>query len=217
MSKFVLGNCVDVMSGMPAGVIDFVLTDPPYLVSYKDRAGRTIQNDSNSDWLVPAFEQIYRVMKDGTFCVSFYGWSKLDLFFEAWRKAGFRVVGHFTCPKKYASSKGFVAYQHESAFLLAKGNVVKPDNPISDILPWDYTGNKLHPTQKPLSALLPLVSAFSQPGDIVLDPFAGSGSTCAAARTLGRRYFGIELSPEYYAAAQGRLCAMKDESQRLAA
>jgi len=203
--KLVLGDCIEVMRAMPDNAIDFILTDPPYLVNYKDRTGRTIANDIKGDWLAPAFSQAYRVLKNNAFCVSFYGWTRLDLFFKAWRDAGFSVVGHFTCPKPYASSSGYVAYQHESAILLMKGRAEKPALALSDVLPWKYSGNPLHPTQKPLSVLKPLIEAFSRPGEIVLDPFVGSGSTCSAALSLRRRYYGIEIDKGYFEAAIKRL------------
>jgi DNA modification methylase len=78
-------------------------------------------NDDNGAWLQPAFKQIYRLLKPGSFCVSFYGWSKADRFIAAWRSAGFRMVGHLVFRKKYASSARFLRYQHEQAYLLAKG------------------------------------------------------------------------------------------------
>jgi site-specific DNA-methyltransferase (adenine-specific) len=108
-------------------------------------------------------------------------------------------------PKRYASRTRFLRYQHESAHLLAKGNPRAPQTPIGDVIPWEYTGNKLHPTQKPLSALLPLVETFSALTDTVLDPFAGSGSSLMAAKTLGRSYIGIELDAKYHAIASRRL------------
>ena len=79
------------------------------------------------------------------------------------------------------------------------------------MLPWRYAGNELHPTQKPVMALLPLIMAFSQQHDIVLDPFAGSGTTAVAAETLGRRYIGIELDPQYCRIAQERLRQRRPE------
>ena len=72
---------------------------------------------------------------------------------------------------------------------------------------WSYTGNKLHPTQKPVSVLLPLVETFSYMGGTVMDPFAGSGSTLLAAKTLGRNYIGIELDAKYHSIATERLNA----------
>lgn len=80
-----------------------------------------------------------------------------------------------------------------------------PEQPISDVIPWSYAGNKLHPTQKPLCVLTPLVDAFCAPGGLVLDPFAGSGSTLVAARSLGRHYLGIERDAGYHAASLRRL------------
>ena len=56
-------DCVDLMSYMPARSVDFVLTDPPYLVRYHDRSGRRVINDDNDAWLQPAFAQIHRVLK----------------------------------------------------------------------------------------------------------------------------------------------------------
>ena len=61
------------------------------------------------------------------------------------------------------------------------------------MLDWHYTGNRLHPTQKPVPSLKPVIDAFTKPGDIVLDPFCGTGSTLLAAEILGRRYIGIDV------------------------
>lgn len=137
--------------------------------------------------------------------MSFYGWPQADRFMRAYRDAGFRVVGHFVFPKRYTSSSKFVRYQHECAHLLVKGNPRQPQFAIGDVIDWTYSGNKLHPTQKPLSVLLPLIDAFSRPTDTVLDPFAGSGSSLLAAKTLGRRYLGIEIDAKYHAIAARRL------------
>lgn len=62
-----------------------------------------------------------------------------------------------------------------------------------------------HPTTKPLPLMRELVSLFSDPGELVLDPFAGSGSTGVACNQLGRHFLGWELSPEYHAIATRRL------------
>ena len=198
-------DCLHVLPQLLPASIDFVLTDPPYITRYKSRDGRTIPNDDNAAWLKPAFAQLYRVLKRDSFCVSFYGWPHADRFVAAYREAGFRVVGHFAFPKGYASATKYLRYQHELAYLLAKGNPPQPDDTIADVIDWTYTGNKLHPTQKPLSVLLPLVETFSQPGDMVLDPFTGSGSSLLAAKMLGRSYLGIELDQTYHAIASRRL------------
>ena len=86
------------MRGLDAESVDFILTDPPYLVNYRSRDGRRVLNDDNDAWLAPAFAEMFRILKDGSLCVSFYGWDKTDLFMAAWRAAGLWIVagGHHT-------------------------------------------------------------------------------------------------------------------------
>jgi DNA modification methylase len=199
------GDCVEVMRQMPSNCVDFILTDPPYLVNYRDRDGRTIQNDADDTWLKPAMAEAYRVLKQDRVAIMFYGWTKIDAFFEAWRSAGFQPVGHIVFRKSYSSKSRFLRYQHEQAFLLAKGRPPLPKQPLADVMDMPYSGNKLHPTQKPVEALAPLVRSFTLQGELVLDPFAGSGSSCAAAILAGRRYIGIELDAEYVHQAWARL------------
>ena len=62
-----------------------------------------------------------------------------------------------------------------------------------------------HPTQKPLGLMEALLRDFTDPGDLILDPFAGSGSTGVAAKRLGRRFIGFELNAKYHAIAQARI------------
>ena len=190
MSRFILGNCIDVMRGFPDRAVDLIVTDPPYVVGFKDRQGRQIAGDVTDEWLQPATQEMYRVLKQDALMVSFYGWNRVDRFMAAWKAAGFYAV----C--------------HEGAYVLAKGRPVPPLKPLPDVLPFPYTGNALHPTQKPVEALQPLIESFSAPGAIVLDPFAGSASTCVAAYRAGRRYIGIEMLAQYHRAGTERLAAM---------
>jgi DNA modification methylase len=199
------GDCIQVMRNLSAKSIDFILTDPPYLVSYQDRAGRSIQNDNQSTWLKPAFAECYRVLRQDSLMIAFYGWTQVDKFVAAWREAGFRIIGHLVFRKSYASKARFLKYQHEQAYLLTKGNPAFPRQPISDVIDMPYSGNKLHPMQKPVAALKTLIEAFTQTRELVFDPFCGSGSTLLAARILKRRYLGIELHEQYHAAALKRL------------
>lgn len=205
LNTIIHGDCIEELAKFPARCIDLAVTDPPYITSYKDRSRRTVINDDNAVWLEPAFAEMFRVLKRDAFCVSFYGWPKADLFINAWRKAGFRIGGHLVFRKRYGSRNAFLQYRHEMAYLLIKGNPAFPATPLPDVLDWTYTGNKLHPTQKPTGILQPLIETFSKPGDIVLDSFAGSGSTLAAASKLGRNYIGIELDAAHHQTAMSRL------------
>ncbi|MGH9739614.1 MAG: DNA methyltransferase [Candidatus Acidiferrales bacterium] len=204
-NRVLQGDCVEVMRQFRSCSVDFVLTDPSYLAHYCSRDGRTVPNDSDGSWLKPAFTEIFRVLRRDSFCVSFYGWHQADKFLAAWREAGFRLAGHLTFTKRYPSAERFLQYRHENAYLLAKGDPQPPAERIPDVLEWKYSGNKLHPTQKPLCVLTPLIRAFSRPGDLVLDPFCGSGSTLLAAKLESRCFLGIELDGTYCDAARDRL------------
>ena len=211
------GNCIEIMRTLPSDCVDFVLTDPPYFCRYRSRDGQSVANDDNSDWMKPAFSEMYRLLKPDSFCVSFYGWNKVDLFFEAWRSAGFRPEGHIVWQKDYASKSGFLKSTHEQAYLLAKGNPPRPDSAIPDVQQWQYSGNRSHPTEKAVGILSPIIQAFSKPGDVVLDPFSGSGSTAVAAALSGRQYLGMELEEPYCEIARKRLAGVARFSDRQAA
>jgi site-specific DNA-methyltransferase (adenine-specific) len=206
LNSIASGDCIEVMRSLPWASVDFILTDPPYLVNYRDRTGRSVANDAGDGaWLKPAFRQMHRVLRPDSLCVSFYGWNKVDLFMDAWKSAGFSVVGHIVFRKRYGSNARFLSYRHESAYLLAKGRPPLPAAPVPDVLDWEYSGNQLHPTQKPVQPLKTLIEAFTKPGDVVLDPFCGSGSTLVAAQELGRKFIGIELDEQHYRTASDRM------------
>jgi site-specific DNA-methyltransferase (adenine-specific) len=205
LNTLIHGDCRNVLPEIPSQSIDLVLTDPPYVNNYVARDGRKVRND-DFKWIKPAFRELHRVLKRDAFCVCFYGWACIERFVTAFQSAGFRVAGHLAFPKQYISGERYLAYQHEAAFLLVKGIPAVPAYAIPDVIEWNerLTG-EFHPTQKPLSILTPLIDAFSQSADTVLDPFAGSGSTLLAAKTQGRSYIGIELDATYHAIATSRL------------
>jgi site-specific DNA-methyltransferase (adenine-specific) len=199
------GDCLDILPQLADRSVDFILTDPPYIARYRNRDNQTLRNDDNAAWLAPSFAELHRVLRNDACAISFYGWPKVDLFFAAWKQAGFRIAGHIVFRKRYASKTAFLQYRHEGAYLLVKGNPAFPDNPLPDVMDWTYTGNRFHPTQKSIHILKPLIEAFTKPGELVLDPFAGSGSTCVAAHRTGRDYIGIELDPVHHQTATARL------------
>ena len=204
-NRVIHADCIPVMRRMPGGSIDLVVTDPPYLVDYRARDGRTIAGDRDGSWLRPAFTEIARLLKPDSFCVSFYGWNVAERFVWEWKRAGLRPVSHLAFVKDYGSRDGYTEGCHESAYLLAKGRPPMPEKPIRDVLPREYTGNEFHPHQKPVSSLEPLIKTFSRVGDVVLDPFAGSGSTGIAARNCGRNFILIEKMERYHHNACQRL------------
>lgn len=208
LNQVIHGDCLTVMPQLPSQSIDLVVADPPYLVNYVPRDRRRVENDTNHDWLLPAYAEIYRVLKPNTFCVSFYGWPQVDQFMATWKRVGFSPVSHIICLKEYPSRVGYTRSFHEVLYLLAKGRPPRPVKPPDDVLRWQYTGNPLHPTQKPAQVIQTLIEAFSKRGDVVLDPFAGSGTTGIAAKSCGRQFILIEKVWQHWKDAQDRIAGI---------
>jgi adenine-specific DNA-methyltransferase len=167
-NEVILGNCVEVLRTLPSDSVDLVVTDPPYLANFRDRLGRTLANDDKPEAVVGAYSELYRVLKPNAFCLTFYGYPRLHHFVRAWTEAGFDTVGHIVWPKSYASSARFVSVEHESAYVLAKGWPVKPTIPPASVQKtWRYTGNRIHPTEKSVDVLRPLIEAYSRPDNLV--------------------------------------------------
>ncbi len=204
-NQIICGESTNVLADFPAASVDLVVTDPPYLVRYQDRDGRRVKNDDSPEAVLGVFDEIHRVLKNDRYCITFCGWSAIAAFSGKWQTLGFAVVGHIVWAKDYSSRVGHTQYRHESAYVLTKGRPAKPCRPISDVQQWRYTGNRLHPTKRAVEVIEPLIQAFSMPGDVVLDPFSGSGSAAVAAALNKRRYLGVELEACYCELAQRRL------------
>jgi adenine-specific DNA-methyltransferase len=194
------GDCLQILPSLMEESIDMVLTDPPFLVGFRGRwdgCRGMIVGDDDPTWLAPAYSEIFRVMKNDTFCVSFYGWPHADLFVGLWKQLGFRLVSHLAFVKNVWGLGRFTRGQHETAYLLAKGHPAIPEFPISDTIEWEREQDAFHPNQKPVQALYPLIAAYSPTNGVVLDPFMGSGSTLRAAKDFGLRAIGIEIEERY--------------------
>jgi len=114
------GDCIEIMQTLPARSVDFILTDPiwPHTRVATARPSSTTTTPGGS-------------LAHSRRCTAFsgttpprsasYGWPKTDLFFGAWKWAGFRIGGHIVFRKRYASKTAFLQYRHEAASLLVKG------------------------------------------------------------------------------------------------
>ncbi|GAB4182443.1 MAG: hypothetical protein Tsb002_03770 [Wenzhouxiangellaceae bacterium] len=133
--QIICGDSQAALQLFQANSVDLVVTDPPYLCRFRDRTGRRVRNDDNPGGVLPVFDQLYRVLKPDSYCISFCGWNAIAEFADAWARAGFAVVGHIVWVKEYASGQGHTNRFHEAAYVLAKGYPHKPANPINDVLP----------------------------------------------------------------------------------
>lgn len=201
------GDCLDIMRGMADGCVDWVITDPPYGQSVcqdgvvggrrlKERRGFSSQRTEYAicDWDTerPSAEHFSEMLRVSRNQIIFGGNFFADLLpptrcWICWDKG--RRTLHSDCEMIYTSldQPARVLNYHMNAVLANLQN--EP---------------RLHPTQKPLAVMEWLIRKYTTEGQLILDPFCGSGSTLTAAERLGRRWIGIELSPQYCELARKR-------------
>lgn len=88
MSLYVLGNCIEVMTGFPDKAVAQNLANPPYLISFRAVPGTPLPVTKLTSGLQPACNKMYRVLKKNVLMISFYGWNRVDRFVVAWKIAG---------------------------------------------------------------------------------------------------------------------------------
>ena len=177
---------------------------------------RRVLKDTGSLWVIGSYHNIFRV---GTALQDLGYWLLNDVI---WLKTNpmpnFRgkrfTNAHETliwAAKSEASKKYTFNYQAMKALnedLQMRSDWLLPICNGAERLKGD-DGRKVHPTQKPQSLLHRVIVSSSNPGDVVLDPFFGTGTTGVVAKQLGRQYIGIERDATYIAAAAERLAGIK--------
>ena len=192
--------------------VDAIITDPPYGINYVSPTGARIQNDAAP--FIWFLYDAFRVLKPGSSgrgtLVCFTRWDVQQVFIDAIRLAGFVVKSEVICDKMQhgmGDLKSQFAPSHENIIFAVKGKFSFPGHRPKDLITHrKLPGSQMiHPTEKPVPLLADLITAVTKPGDLILDPFAGSGSTLVAAKKTGRRFTGIELDNVHYVNAQRRI------------
>jgi site-specific DNA-methyltransferase (adenine-specific) len=191
--------------------VDLVITDPPYGMSFRSNYRKEkyehIANDGSVEWVWELVSLLDRVMKPNTHLYWFCSFHNVDIFKQALEK--FFTIKNILIWEKNNTGMGDLtgsyAPKYEMIIFAQKGRRLLHGSRDPDIVHCDRTGNKFHPTQKPVHLLEYLIAKSSEPGEIVLDPFLGSGSTAIASRDMGRKYIGIEIDPKYCKVAEERL------------
>lgn len=200
------GDCLELMKQIPSKSIDLIITDPPYgkkadkgtngFGSAKNR--RYIGGWDNSRPPQEAFDEMFRIAKNviifggnyfcdmlpPTNCWIFWD-KKGDIKFQNPFADGELIFTTFKAPMKKIIFKqqGFIT---------------------------DSKDKRFHPTQKPSELCQILIEQFSNPNEIILDPFMGSGSTGVACIKTGRRFIGFELDKQYFEIATKRIAEAKE-------
>ena len=205
--------------------VDLVLTDPPYCVSrdYQlgfSNMGRAGMNygdwdyDFNqTDWLL----KIIPIVRTGGSVIIFNDWKNFSYLVEVLEKNGFFIKDLIrwekTNPMPRNVNSRYVG-DCEMAIWAVKGNKGWTFNKPSDkpyLKPVYKTGvvlgkgKRIHPTQKSLELFEEILKVHSKEGDLVFDPFCGSGTTAVACKELNRNFIGSEIDSNYYQKAVKRL------------
>lgn len=227
------GDCVHLMRKLPDQFVDLIITDPPYGIHYESsryqnydgRTGRSIkktgpvrfkkiQHDQEGAPALEWLQEAYRVLRDNAAIYVFGHWRTWCLLCSAATLAGFKCKNMIILAKKGRLGMGDLRGQftptHELLLFAVKGRhfLNFPNGRIQDV--WNITRmpigpTRIHPNQKPSSWIEPCIIHSSKEGDLILDPFAGSGSTAIAARELNRRCMLMEIDKEWYDVAAKRL------------
>lgn len=205
------GDCLEVMGHIESSSVDCILTDPPYGMNW--RSGRrkdrydAIENDSDLKWVDEWLKKSFDVLKNDRHFYSFCSWHNIDLF-----KA--KIDGYFDLKNILVWVKnnhgsgdlfGDYAPMYENVLFACKGNPKLFGKRESNVLEFDKTANNYHPTEKPVNLLSFLLNKSCRKDYVVLDMFAGSGSTGVAAKMLGLQCILVEKDVAHCETAVKRL------------
>jgi site-specific DNA-methyltransferase (adenine-specific) len=232
MSAAILqGDCLDAMAAMADGSVDAIVTDPPYCSGGRQQAGArsTITKSGRQDaawflgdnmgtdtylWMLrQVARECWRISSAGAPAYVFTDWRQLTTVVTAWESAGWTYKSLIVWDKNRGGAMGsWWRNNHEFVAAFVKGKA-RPLAHGGFFNTWRGTKPQggAHPTEKPVDLMRYLVSSITPTGSLVLDPFAGSGTTGVAALLEGHRFIGIEQSAEYVALARERLEKLKGE------
>lgn len=215
-----LGDSYQLIKGLPDNSVDLVVCDPPYDIPHTQGGGMLVEKRLTrmfenlvDDKITEAFDfsilrELDRVMKKRNNYIwcnklllpklfAHYEGSLFDLI--TWHKTNAMPL----CGSKYLSDTEYCLYFHDPLKLNTTYDTAKTHYE----LPINLADKKKfeHPTIKPMTIIENLIINSTNEGDIVFDPFLGSGTTAVAAKNTGRQYIGFEINPKYYKIAQNRL------------
>ena len=220
------GNWRDHVKAIQDGSIAVLLTDPPYGIGYqsdyrldrsKARKHERIENDGDGEGAAELGECVSSFMPklaENAHVFAFTSWRTEDAMRKALADAGLTVRGSLVWVKNntgMGDPKTTFAPKHERIVHAVKGSPILFQRE-ADVLEFDRVNTDRHPTEKPVELLARLIEITSVEGQRIADPFGGVGSTCEAAESLGRNYWGCEINEEYWRHGCKRLTAFTAET-----
>lgn len=211
---FVRGDVRNVLPLLPDGETDLIVTDPPYRVISGGNANPAAPKgilEANDGHIFEhnniAFEdymsELFRVLTSPGHMWMFVNFINLQRAMTAIERAGFKIHNLFVWRKNTMNPNRWGMKNCEYIILARKGPARALYTPsLPTVIDANSVKNRIHPTQKPTDLLRKLVEASSLPGQIVLDPFCGSGSTAYSCDD--RQFFCIDIDPKMVRLASER-------------
>lgn len=213
--EIVHGDCLKFMKKIDDCSVQAIITDPPYGMSFV--SGQRVVEKKGFDGIAnderPFVWFLYdgaRILAEGGVLICFCRWDVAEAFRLAIEWSGLRVIDQLIWDRVrhgMGDLKGAPAPQHDMMWLACKGKYTLPDKrPTTVYRHQRVDGDKMvHPTEKPVPLMEHLIKDYTRPGDLILEPFGGSGSTGVAAWQQGRRCIMTEISETFVAVQRKRL------------
>ena len=220
------GDALELLPQVPDGSVDLIVTDPPFAIDFK--AQRLNYNRKGSNVLegyqeIPEEEygeftrqwigEAERVLAPTGSMYIFSGWNRLRDILEGIDEAGLTTINHLIWKYQFGvfTKKKYVTSHYHILFVVKdpkRYTFNKIDHYPEDVWVINreyWKGRKKTPTKLPSELVKKILCYSSNSGDLVLDPFLGSGTVAVVARQEGRRFLGFEVVPEYCAFARAAL------------
>jgi site-specific DNA-methyltransferase (adenine-specific) len=216
------GDCLPVLDKLPERIVTHVITDPPYDVKTHTgarrhgKAGEKLSEKLEINFPpIDPHELAQKLLRVADrWVLAFCALEQLGAYQMAsgpsWIRSGVyrrtNPAPQFTGDRPGQACEG-IAIMHRAG--------KKTWNGGGSAAFWssNVERGRVHETQKPLDLMIDIIDKFTDPGDVVLDPFSGSGTTGVAALMMGRRYIGIECNPEHAANSRNRLVEAAEQER----
>lgn len=220
------GDALEFLPRLPSRSIDLLVTDPPFAIDFKaqrlnyNRTGsnvlegyREIPAGDYADFTLRWMEEAFRILSPTGSLYVFSGWNRLKEVLYSLDETGFTTINHliwkyqfgvFT-KRKYVTSHYHILFAVKDPRHYTFHKVEHYPEDVWVINREYWKGRKKTPTKLPYELVKRILSFSSSPGDMVLDPFLGSGTVAIVSRDMGRHFLGFEVVDEYYTFAVERL------------
>ena len=239
IDNIICGDSLEVMRKMPDGCVDLVVTSPPYNLKNSTGNGMKVGNggkwasaalikgysnyddcmphEEYSKWQSDCLAEMFRLIKDDGAIFYNHKWRVQNGLLQDRQD----IVGDFPVRQVIIWKRkgginfnpGYFLPTYEVIYLIPKKDfkLAPKANAYGDV--WEFTQemNNKHPAPFPVSLIERIISSTN--ANVILDPFSGSGTTAVVAMGLGRKYIGIDISPDYCSMAEERIKKNRTKSE----